>query len=251
MNQIPPILPFIRQRTDPPSCVAEKGGDDNHINISYIHRITLKSSIILTVLLFISLSASAQILYTAPALSTSTLPEGVAVDTVAPPAQELNLQPEPKKKYIPPSQSLDSIQNSPISLSGTVLMPTAYRGRGKNTLGLGIDINAAYYIGRLYGKNTLDWTMQKTNYVDRVGVWLLVADAKMLVQTEAKYRPALAAGVQGIYALRDAPSPTLNPASSPSLTVSVNKTNALGGIYLVASKRPFSKVLLSAGVMEG
>ncbi|MFH1619202.1 MAG: hypothetical protein ABIG11_04790 [bacterium] len=129
-------------------------------------------------------------------------------------------------------------------------MPTAYRGKGKNTIGLGLDFNAAYYIGRLYGKNKLAWTLQKSNYIDRVGVWLLTSDAKMLVQTESKWRPAMAAGVHGTFALRDAPAPTLN---SPSVSVSVDQKNTrtLGGVYLVLSKRPHPRFLTSAGYMEG
>lgn len=179
--------------------------------------------------------SSAQILYTAPALSTATLPEGIAISTVAPKG------PAPSVEYA----------QSPVPLSGIVLMPTAYRGKGKNTLGMALDINTAYYIGRLYGKNTLDWTLQKTNYIDRVGVWLLMADAKMLVQTESRWRPAMAVGVQAIYVLRDSPSPTLNPTSAPTFSVSMNRTEALMGSYVVLSKRPHPKLITSIGYMEG
>ncbi len=180
--------------------------------------------------------SSAQILYTAPALSTATLPEGMAISTVGAKAG-----PAPSVEYT----------QSPISLSGIVLMPTAYRGKGKNTLGTALDINAAYYIGRLYGKNTLDWTLEKTNYIDRVGIWLLTADAKMLVQTESRWRPALATGVQAIYVFRDSPSPTLNPAAAQSFTVPVDKTDALLGSYVVLSKRAHPKLIASIGYMEG
>lgn len=194
---------------------------------------------------------AAQILYTAPAISTSTLPEGVGLSTTAvsghEEAEEREEETGQERKPKPPLE----FAPSPIPLSGMVLMPTAYRGNGRNTLGLGLDFNAAYYIGRLYGKNTLDWTMQKTNYMDRVGIWLLTADAKMTVQTETAWRPALAAGVQGTYSLRDAPSPTLNPTAAPTLTVSVNRTNALGAAYLVLTKRLHRKFITSAGYMEG
>lgn len=179
--------------------------------------------------------SSAQILYTAPALSTATLPEGIAISTVAAKG------PAPSVEYA----------QSPVPLSGIVLMPTAYRGKGKNTLGMALDINTAYYIGRLYGKNTLDWTLQKTNYIDRVGVWLLTADAKMLVQTESRWRPALAAGVQAMYILRDSPSPTLNPTSKPTFSVKVDRTDTLLGSYVVLSKRAHPKLITSIGYMEG
>ena len=96
---------------------------------------------------------------------------------------------------------------SGVPLSGIVLMPTAYRGHGRNAIGLGLDINAAYYIGRLYGKNSYNWTTSKKNYLDRLGIWLLSADSKMQVQTEGDWRPAMSAGVQGILKFRDSPQP--------------------------------------------
>ena len=99
------------------------------------------------------------------------------------------------------------------ALSGIVLMPTAYRGTGTNEIGPGLDINAAYIIGRLYGKNTYDWTLEKKDYLDRIGLWILSADGKLQVQTEGKYRPAVAAGVQGIFSFRDSSNPTLKTKS--------------------------------------
>nr|MBP7796902.1 hypothetical protein [Elusimicrobiales bacterium] len=54
-----------------------------------------------------------------------------------------------------------------VSISGIVLTPTAYRSNGINEIGPALDFNAAYYIGRLYGKNTFQWTTDKKNYLDR------------------------------------------------------------------------------------
>ena len=46
----------------------------------------------------------------------------------------------------------------PLIISGAVLTPTSYRPRMWPGLGPSVDINAAYYIGRLYGRNSLSWT---------------------------------------------------------------------------------------------
>lgn len=137
------------------------------------------------------------------------------------------------------------------SLSGLVLMPTAYRGRGKNAIGLGLDFNAAYYIGRLYGKNTLAWTVEKTNYIDRVGLWLLSADSKMQVQTEGKWRPAMAAGVQGIFMFRDAPQPPINGTFNLTVKATGKKTDTFANAYLVLTKRLHPKFILNAGYSDG
>ncbi|HAH32326.1 MAG TPA: hypothetical protein DCL44_08435 [Elusimicrobia bacterium] len=134
-----------------------------------------------------------------------------------------------------------------IPLSGIVLMPTAYRGHGKNAIGLGLDINASYYIGRLYGKNSYSWTSSKTNYLDRVGLWLLTTDAKMLIQTEGRRRPAIASGVQGIFRFRDAPQ------SAVTFTVKATgkTTESYANAYLVMTKRLHPKFIVSAGYSEG
>ena len=73
----------------------------------------------------------------------------------------------------------------PAALSGVVMTPTAYRGTDQeNRPGLGLDANAVYYIGRLYGKN--DMSSHPTNYIDRVGVWFLSADGKQLNPTDER-----------------------------------------------------------------
>ncbi|MCX5783668.1 MAG: hypothetical protein NTW04_04455 [Elusimicrobia bacterium] len=137
----------------------------------------------------------------------------------------------------------------PVAMSGMVLMPTAYRGWHENSLGVGLDLNGAYYIGRLYGKNTLAWTTRKKNYLDRIGVWLLTADGKMAIQTEEGWRPAVAVGVMGTFLFRDSPQPA---ADNPSVTVKVQKkTEKLGSAYAVLSKKIHPKFITSVGYMEG
>ena len=135
-------------------------------------------------------------------------------------------------------------------LSGIVMMPTAYRGKGRNSIGLGLDFNAAYYIGRLYGKNKFSWTTEKKNYLDRVGLWLLSADSKMLVQTEGKWRPAMAAGVQGILKFRDGAQPALNQPSV-STKIDSKNTDSYANAYIALTKRLHPKFVVNAGYSDG
>ncbi len=138
----------------------------------------------------------------------------------------------------------------PVAVSGLILTPTAYRGLGHyNTPGLGLDFNAAYYIGRLYGKNSYPFAPQHTNYLDRIGLWLLSADGKMQIQSETEWRPAMAVGSQGILMFHDAPQPTIN---TPTVQTTINQQTmqVLGDAYVVASKENHG-VRYSAGIMEG
>jgi|GEM_PF-807710 len=141
----------------------------------------------------------------------------------------------------------------PVAVSGLILTPTAYRGLGRyNTPGLGLDFNAAYYIGRLYGKNSYQYSPEHTNYLDRVGLWLLEVDGKMQLQSETQWRPALAVGTQGILMFHDAPAATVSPNNTPGVSAQVNQQTVqlLGDAYVVASK-DIKNVRYSAGVMEG
>ena len=201
----------------------------------------LLSAVLLLTLAFGG-TAAAQMMQVIPAPSTATL-EGLSLSTAS------YFQQTPAAKPGMPSKPAQYEQTrSP--LSGIVLMPTAYRGRGKNSIGLGLDFNAAYYIGRLYGKNKYDWTLEKASYLDRVGVWLLMADLKMLVQTEGRLRPAIAAGTQGILQFRDSPQPTLN---QPTVSTKINNknTNSYANAYVVFTKRVHPKFILNAGYSDG
>lgn len=138
----------------------------------------------------------------------------------------------------------------PSAVSGIMLTPTAYRGAGRhNTPGLGLDVNAAYFIGRLYGKNSYPDNPRKTNYIDRLGVWTLTADGKMQVQSDSGWRPALAVGGQAMLLFRDAAQPTVN---TPTVSVQVNakSTKVLTDAYIVASKN-LRGVRTSVGLMQG
>ncbi len=137
-----------------------------------------------------------------------------------------------------------------VPISGIVLTPTAYRGRGKNELGLGLDFNAAYYIGRLYGRNSFDWTLEKKNYIDRLGVWFITADGKMLIQTEDAWRPALAAGAQGTFAFRDSRQNPLN-ANVQTVSVDDKNTNTYATAYLALTKHVHPKFMVNAGYADG
>ena len=64
------------------------------------------------------------------------------------------------------------IVTPPTAVGGVILTPTAWRGAGRfNNPGLALDINAAYFIGRLYGKTSYIDAPRKTNYIDRIGLW--------------------------------------------------------------------------------
>lgn len=179
----------------------------------------------------------------------------------APPPAAQPARPEPRQEPLAlpgmgaapakqgPSQAL-RYEEGRTALSGIVLMPTAYRGRGRNAIGLGLDFNAAYYIGRLYGKNNYAWTVEKKNYLDRVGLWLLSADSKMQVQTEGRWRPAMAAGVQGILKFRDAAQPTLNQPSV-STKIDSKNTDTYANAYVALTKRLHRKFIVNAGYSDG
>lgn len=138
----------------------------------------------------------------------------------------------------------------PAAVSGVVLTPTAYRGLGYfNRPGLGLDFNGVYYIGRLYGKNNLSYTTERTNYLDRIGFWLLSADGKMQLQSEGTWRPAVAAGGQAYLTFRDSPQPSVT-TPSVTATVTTKTTQVLTDAYFVVSKN-LHGVRASAGFMEG
>ena len=138
----------------------------------------------------------------------------------------------------------------PSAVSGLILTPTAYRGAGKfNTPGLGLDFNAAYFIGRLYGVNNYANAPSHTNYIDRLGLWLMTVDGKMQIQSDADWRPAIAVGGQTTFLFRDSPQPSVN---TPTVTVQVKAktTQILTDAYVVASKN-FHGLRTSVGIMQG
>jgi hypothetical protein len=184
-------------------------------------------------------------LYAIPSVPVPQEYQGVAVSTC-----EVRLVFFMTEKYVVGASTKTAKPQAPAAVSGVVLTPTAYRGAGRySTPGMGLDINAAYYIGTLYSKNNFPLTPDKTDYIDRLGVWLLTADGKMQVQSETALRPAMAVGVQATALLRDSPQPTV---TSPTLTVKVtnSSTQMLSDAYLVLSKK-FGPARASLGIMEG
>ncbi|MEK7389507.1 MAG: hypothetical protein AAB036_07400 [Elusimicrobiota bacterium] len=146
----------------------------------------------------------------------------------------------PKTKFVTP----------PTAVGGVILTPTAWRGAGRFlSPGLALDLNAAYIIGRLYGKNSYSDSPRKTNYIDRLGLWTLTADGKMQVQSEASVRPAIAVGGQAMLVFRDSPQPTVT-APGVSVKIDSKRTRVLTDGYLVASKK-FGPIRASAGLMQG
>jgi hypothetical protein len=188
--------------------------------------------------LLIAAPLRAQMIQVIPAVSTAA-PEGLLLSTA---------MPAPAAKAGPSRAATYEIGDVP--LSGIVLMPTAYRGKGRNSIGLGLDFNAAYYIGRLYGKNNYAWTVEKKNYLDRVGLWFLSADSKMQVQTEGSWRPAMAAGVQGILKFRDGAQPSLNQPTV-STKIDSKNTDSYANAYVALTKRLHPKFFVNAGYSDG
>jgi hypothetical protein len=140
----------------------------------------------------------------------------------------------------------------PSAVSGLILTPTAFRGAGlHNTPGLGLDFNGTYFIGRLYGKNNYEYSPDRTNYLDRLGLWLLSADGKMEIQSDRGWRPAVAVGTQGTLMFRDSPQPTVaEQQTGVSVQVNAQSTRVLSDGYLVASK-DLRGVRASVGLMMG
>jgi hypothetical protein len=160
---------------------------------------------------------------------------------------EIKISTAPKPKLVTP----------PVAVSGVILTPTAFRGLGRyNTPGLGLDFNAAYYIGLLYGKNNYQNAPDHTDYLDRIGLWLLEVDGKMQLQSDGPWRPAVAVGTQGILMFHDAPPPASIANNTPGVvpgvqtTVSQQTTQAIADAYVVASKN-IDNVRVSAGIMSG
>ncbi len=142
------------------------------------------------------------------------------------------------------------IVTPPTAVGGVLLTPTAWRGAGRfENPGLALDINAAYFIGRLYGKTSYPDAPRKTNYIDRIGLWTLTADGKMQVQSESNVRPAVAVGGQAMLLFRDSPQPTVT-APGVSVKIDTKNTKILTDGYIVASKK-FGPIRTSAGVMQG
>jgi len=142
------------------------------------------------------------------------------------------------------------IVTPPTAVGGVLLTPTAWRGAGRfENPGLALDINAAYFIGRLYGKTSYPDAPRKTNYIDRLGLWTLTVDGKMQVQSETKWRPAVAVGGQAMLLFRDSPQPTVT-APGVSVKIDTKNTKILTDGYFVASKK-LGPVRSSVGVMQG
>lgn len=151
----------------------------------------------------------------------------------------------------PPAEVAKSTADAKLPrapVSGVVLTPTAYRGAGRyNTPGLGFDVNAAYYIGRLYGKNSV--SARQTNFIDRLGLWFLTFDGKAQIQSEGEWRPAVAVGGQGTYMIRDSPQPSVQTVTL-SVDVDQKTSKIFSGAYFVASKKIYG-VRSSLGFMHG
>jgi len=135
-----------------------------------------------------------------------------------------------------------------IPISGIVLTPTAYRSNGINEIGPSLDFNAAYYIGRLYGKNKFYWTVDKKNYLDRIGIWYFEMDGKLLIQRETKNFPAVSSGYKGIFAFRDSSQPSIN---QPQTTIKLKNSDTYSTVYITLSKHLLDNLFINLGYADG
>jgi len=191
---------------------------------------------------------------TPPQGETQTPPQG---ETQTPPqgeTQTANDNSQSQENAVkPPLQEMPPIQGYKIKkyvapLSGIVLTPTAYKGIDSDEIGPALDINAVYYIGRIYGKNKYDWTLNEKNYLDRIGLWILDLDGKLVVQSENRWRPAMAVGVQAALIFRDSPQPQLD---DQTVTADVDKSDKIASVFVVLTKKLSRKFILNAGYSEG
>lgn len=144
----------------------------------------------------------------------------------------------------------DTFKTYRTPISGIVITPTAYRSYGIKEIGPSLDINATYYIGRIYSKNSFEWSKDKKNYLDRIGLWYLEADGKLLVQSEKELFPAFSTGIKAAFSFRDSPQPNLNSPSA-SFKVSSKSTEKLLSLYFAASKRIYKDFFSSFGYSTG
>lgn len=82
------------------------------------------------------------------------------------------------------------------SRNGLILMSTAYRGMGRTDTGFTGDLQFAYYIGTLYGKQDEELSPLAL-YLDPISLWLLTGDVKFTFITEEHFPVAVAAGGKG------------------------------------------------------
>lgn len=154
------------------------------------------------------------------------------------------------EKPKPEAAAKPQLVTPPSAVSGVLLTPTAYRGAGRHVNpGLSLDVNAAYFIGRIYGFNNFTSAPRKTNFIDRIGLWTLALDGKMQVQSEGPLRPAVAVGGQAMLLFRDSPQPTVQ-TPGVSVKIDAKSTRVLTDAYFVASKH-VGPVRASGGVMQG
>lgn len=184
-------------------------------------------------------------------IPNSPVPQEFA--TIAASTSNVRLVFEVVPKAVAVSSAPAKFVAAPAPISGMILTPTAWRGTGRfTTPGLGLDFNGMYVIGRLYGKNNFVNSTRKTNYIDRIGLWLLSADGKMQLQSESDIRPAVAVGGRGTFMFRDSPQPRISDTTGSQVAVNASQksTKLLTDAYFVASKK-MGPVRTSVGVMQG
>ncbi|MFH1258872.1 MAG: fibronectin type III domain-containing protein [Elusimicrobiota bacterium] len=142
----------------------------------------------------------------------------------------------------------------PVSKSGLILMPTAYRNGMSQGAGANLDIVSTYYIGRLYGYHDFPekTSTNKTgkDFLSRVGIWIFTFDPKLVLQEETPFTPSLAMGYQVSYLMRDTKSPSASSTDVELVSLKKSSSKTLLGFYLAASKN-IGPLTLHGGYLKG
>jgi len=153
-----------------------------------------------------------------------------------------------------------SVVPFPLPRTGLILSPTAFRNDIFSNYGLNVDCMFSYYIGDIYGEHgNLGYTSKGTDSIDKVGVWLLTADAKWCLFNEWETFPSIAAGYMYTMLLQDQIGAAVNSnTTSVEQGFSLSGNNgqkqsflSLSSPYFALSKKIFWDTTVHGGYMIG
>lgn len=131
--------------------------------------------------------------------------------------------------------------------SGLVMTPTAYRrvpiyaspySAASRLFPINVDLNAIYYIGKLYSHNELtELTNTRNSLFTRLGIWFLQLDAKVILEREGRYLPQIALGGEGTAMVRDTRQPTFQDPGIPAFSVKKENSRNFTSSFIALSKQ--------------
>ncbi len=132
---------------------------------------------------------------------------------------------------------------------GEYLFNTKYLFSRKPLVGLNLDFILSYYIGRLFGKNDpYGSSKYRTDYITRIGLWLLTVDGKLTLPYLENRLFSLALGGRYTYMFRDISQPS--PGAAPTFTIKPGKSASLPATYVAVSKA-WTKNAVHIGALWG